>query len=376
MASAEEAATHRPDVDRISMTSMNIAEVAQPNTSLRRAAWKRPLNLSVVILIVLGVAAVLLAGTIMLPHDPYIRYQTLAGTLHERAAWIYERIHFDPAPIDILFVGPSRMASGVDGPAISKLLSQQTGSDIKAVNFSFAQPGDDLFYAITKETLGTKRVKLIVVGIVELQGRSGHPAFRELADRGDVLTAPILFNRGFLRNLAHLPMRQLRLAWYTLNPAAGGYQGHFNPAAYQGADLDTRKRFSWRLPDNPVDLNVTEAQLASESQRYDRTLTHRYLPRPLDGVEFAVPRTYFAKIKELADQHGAKLVLLYLPYYKGPEQPFDSAQYEAIGPILNPSSLIDDWTLREDAAHFSDSGAARLSSWLSIQLEPYLRNDR
>jgi len=359
------------------MTSMNIAEATQQSGPSRQTAWKRPLNLSVVILTMVGLAASLLAGTVMLPHDPYIRYQTLRGTLHERAAWIYERIHFDPAPIDVLFVGPSRMASGVDGPALSKLLSQQMKIDIKAVNFAFAQPGDDLFYAIAKETLSAKRVKLIVAGVIELQGRSGHPAFRELADRDDILTAPIIFNRSFLKNLAYLPMRQLRLAWYTLNPAAGGYQSHFNPAAaYEGSDLDTRKRFSWRLPDNPVNPNLTEAQLTLESQTYDRTLVHRFLPPLLDGVEFAVARTYFSKLKALADQHGAKLVLLYLPYYKGPEQPFDSAQYENIGPILTPSALIDDWTTREDAAHFSDSGAARLSSWLSIQLEPYLRNDR
>jgi hypothetical protein len=357
------------------MTSINIADVAQQSTSLRRAAWKRPLNLSVVVLIMVGLAVSLLAGTILLPHDPYIRYQTLRGTLHERAAWIYERIHFDPTPIDVLFVGPSRIASGVDGPALSKLLSQQMKVDIKVVNFAFAQPGDDLFYVIAKETLSAKRVKLIVAGVIELQGRSGHPAFRELADRDDVLKAPILFNRGFLKNLAYLPMRQLRLAWYTLNPAAGGYQSHFNPAAYEGSDLDTRKRFGWRLPDMPVNPDLTEAQLTLESQKYDRTLIHRFLPPLLDRVEFAVARNYFAKLKELADQHGAKLVLLYLPYYKGPEQPFDSAQYENIGPILKPPSfLTSDWTTRENLAHFSDSGAAKISSWVSIQLEPYLRN--
>jgi hypothetical protein len=357
------------------MTSLNIADVTQQGTPVRQAAWQRPLQLSVVILIMVGLAASLLAGTVLLPHDPYIRYQALRGTLHERSAWIYERVHFDPAPIDVLFVGPSRMASGVDGPALSELLSQQMKADIKAVNFAFAQPGDDLFYAIAKEALSAKRVKLIVAGIIELQGRSGHPAFRELADRDDVLTEPILFNRGFLKNLAYLPMRQMRLAWYTLNPAAGGYQSHFNPAAYEGTDLDTRNRFSWRPPDVPANANPpTEAQLALESQNYTRTLIHGILPPPLDRLEFAVARTYFAKLKALADQHGAKLVLLYLPYYKGPEQPFDSAQYENIGPILTPSFLISDWTAREgDAAHFSDSGAARLSAWLSIQLEPYLR---
>jgi hypothetical protein len=356
------------------MTSMNIAEVTGQRTPVRQAVWKRPLRLSAVILIMVGFAACLLAGTIMLPHDPYIRFQTLKGTLHERAAWIYERIHFDPTPIDVLFIGPSRMASGVDGPALSKLLSKQVKADIKAVNFAFTQPGEDMDYVIAKETLSAKKVKLIVAGVIEQQGRSGHPAFRELADRNDVLTAPIVFNRGFLKNLAYLPMRQLRLAWYTLNPAAGGYQGHFNPAAYEGSELDTRNRFDWRPLNMPANPNLTEEQLALESRNYDRTLIHRILPPPLDRAEFAVARTYFAKIKELADQHGAKLVLLYLPYYKGPEQPFDSAQYENIGTVLNPSFLISDWTTHWDSGHYSDAGAARLSAWLSSELEPYLRS--
>jgi hypothetical protein len=361
-------------VDRISMTSLNIADVTQQSIPVRQAVWKRPLRLSAVILIMVGLGASLLAGTTMLPHDPYIRYQTLRGTFHERAVWVYERIHFDPTPIDVLLVGPSRMATGVDGPALSKLLSQQMKVDIKAVNFAFTQPGEDLDYVIAKETLSAKRVKLIVAAVTEQESRTGHPAFRELADRDDVVKAPILFNRGFLKNLAYLPMRQLRLAWYTLNPAAGGYQSHFNPAAYEGSELDTRKRFTWRRPDEPENLNPTEAQLALETQRYERTVLRRILPPFLDRVEFAVARTYFAKIKELADQHGAKLVLLYLPYYKGPEQPFDSAKYENIGPILKPSFLISDWTTREDSAHYSDSGAAKLTAWLSIQLEPYLRN--
>ena len=65
----------------------------------------------------IAVSATFLAGFIgmsLLPHDPYIRYQTMQGTIFERATWMYERLHFDPAPVDIVLVGSSRTARGID----------------------------------------------------------------------------------------------------------------------------------------------------------------------------------------------------------------------------------------------------------------------
>jgi hypothetical protein len=60
------------------------------------------------VLIMLGVAllAAALAGS--LPDNPYQRWSTLEKTIQNRLRWIYERIHDDPAPIDIVLLGPSR----------------------------------------------------------------------------------------------------------------------------------------------------------------------------------------------------------------------------------------------------------------------------
>ena len=66
-------------------------------------------------LAVLAVAGLVLAVlAAALPHDPYIRYQTTKGTIYERTRFQYERLHFDPTPIDIVFIGSSRTAGGVD----------------------------------------------------------------------------------------------------------------------------------------------------------------------------------------------------------------------------------------------------------------------
>ncbi|MEM9311375.1 MAG: hypothetical protein AAGA34_07995, partial [Pseudomonadota bacterium] len=51
--------------------------------------------------------------SLFLPHDRYTRYQQLGDTLHFRSIWAYERIVYDPAPIDIAILGNSRLRAGV-----------------------------------------------------------------------------------------------------------------------------------------------------------------------------------------------------------------------------------------------------------------------
>ena len=65
------------------------------------------------ILFVLAVALACAAGASALPENPYQRWQLLDGTIHANARWIYERSRFDPTPLDVVFLGPSRMGAGV-----------------------------------------------------------------------------------------------------------------------------------------------------------------------------------------------------------------------------------------------------------------------
>ena len=58
---------------------------------------KNSRNAVVVILLVAALSAV---GAACLPDNPYQRFQFLAVLCH-RLAWIYERIHYDPKPIDV-----------------------------------------------------------------------------------------------------------------------------------------------------------------------------------------------------------------------------------------------------------------------------------
>src|ERR1700750_2377233 len=54
---------------------------------------------------VLAIAVAVASAVCSLPENAYQRWQLLDGTIHGRSRWIYERIHFDPRPIDVAIVG-------------------------------------------------------------------------------------------------------------------------------------------------------------------------------------------------------------------------------------------------------------------------------
>ena len=122
------------------MTTLIDSDVRRIGMRQRNSLLPRPMSARGFLLTVLLLVLALFAGTVALPHNPYIRYQMLRNTLHERAQWIYERTHFDPTPIDIIVVGPSRSASAIDAPLLSQLLSDRLGRPIHTVNLTTHSP--------------------------------------------------------------------------------------------------------------------------------------------------------------------------------------------------------------------------------------------
>ena len=81
--------------------------------------------------------------------NPYQRWQLLDGTIHANARWIYERIHFDPTPIDVVLLGPSRMGAGVNAPRLAKALDAR-GLPANVVNFSLPEAGRNMNWAVAR----------------------------------------------------------------------------------------------------------------------------------------------------------------------------------------------------------------------------------
>ena len=77
---------------------------------MKTIPWRRVLGGILGAALLAGIAAA------MLPDNEYQRFASLENTIQNRMRWIYERIHYDPAPIDVAFLGPSRSGAAISGP--------------------------------------------------------------------------------------------------------------------------------------------------------------------------------------------------------------------------------------------------------------------
>jgi hypothetical protein len=176
----------------------------------------------------LAVALVLSAAACLLTENDYQRWQ-LADP--ERLRWIYERIHFDPKPIDIAIVGPSRAQLGLSAAAIEQDLARQ-GKHVNVVNFAMLGSGRDHQWAILDELFKAKSPKVVVLEVDEQPYPFGHFFFKSVAPAEAIVFPPSPFLHNYLYNLAYLPIRKLKLFGANLFPSLFGLTKEFDPAHY------------------------------------------------------------------------------------------------------------------------------------------------
>jgi hypothetical protein len=181
------------------------------------------------ILAALGVALVLNAAVCLLPENDYQRWQLQDPDGQLR--WIYERIHFDPKPIDIAIVGPSRAQLGFSPAAIEEDLAQH-GKHANVVNFALPGAGRDIQWAILDEVFKAKSPKLVVLEVEEQPYPFGHFLFKYVAPAEAIVFPPTPFLHNYLYNLAYLPVRKLTLFGANLFPDLFGLSKQFDPEHY------------------------------------------------------------------------------------------------------------------------------------------------
>ncbi len=127
-----------------------------PEAKLPEAPAPRPwLLLAAVVLSFFGLSA----ATLALPHDPLVRYQQLAPTLHFRSIWSYERVAMDKTPIDIAIIGNSRLQSAISAPVVQARLSERLGRPVHVVNLSLPQEGRNAHYAMATRRSATSPMR-------------------------------------------------------------------------------------------------------------------------------------------------------------------------------------------------------------------------
>jgi hypothetical protein len=325
--------------------------------------------------VIIGIALLAAVASCFLPGSPYERWQLLDGTIHSRARWIYERIHFDPTPIDVAFVGPSRIGAGVDAPRLSVALATE-GLPDNVVNFSLPEAGRNINYAIVEEMLTQKRPKLLVIGVIEKPSRFGHPAFKYIA-RPSLIANPGYFgNISYFGDIIYLPFRQIKLFALYVLPGLGGQKKDFDPQRYAGSSIDTTGNIV--LPGGKIKDGVDRAT-AAELQRGVHKLragTHPpILPRYPD-IEFGDERYYVRKICDLARAKGVPVAFLFIPYYSGPSAIQEQKLYENYGPVWNAGYVASHAEWYADYGHLTHNGADHLTDWLVAPVSAMLRKQR
>jgi hypothetical protein len=331
---------------------------------VRRLDWSRTGFAVVATVVLTGAAAA------ALPDNPYQRFSTLEHTIQKRARWIYERIHYDPTPIDIAVIGPSRAGAAVDSPRLQADLAA-LGHRVNTVNFSLAENGRDLHWVIEQELLTTKSPALIVIGVIEKPGRYGHPAYKYVAPAGDVVDPGFPGNLDYLTNLVYLPFRQLRLFAAQAFPVLFALPARFDPARYAGTNPERPATFVAATGDDTSHETVLErAALIEQAHRYEARVRPPLLGPDLADVEFGDERTYVARMAAMARARGIRVAFLFLPYYTGSHVIQERAFYERYGPIIDASFLSDHDDYFADVAHLNRRGSAVLTRWLAARIAP------
>jgi hypothetical protein len=308
-------------------------------------------------LLILATALLCAIAAALLPDNPYQRSQLLDGTIHRKSRWIYERVHFDPAPIDVVALGSSRVGAGFDAPLMQTLLASR-GIHANVVNFSLPEAGRDINYAVFEDILTTKRPKLLILSVAEKPSRLGHSAFKFLARSGLVADPAYPGNINYLSNLAYLPYRQMKLTAARWFPQAYGLRTRFDPSLYWGHSAQSTGDIV--LPDGSI-KNGSKPAAMSELERGVHKLEAGehppMLPRSMAHIEFGDEHVWTAKIAELAKRNHVRIMFLFLPYYSGPTHIQEQSFYERYGPVVNAGFVHDHPEWYGDYGHMTSTGA-------------------
>src|SRR3984957_9573735 len=316
-------------------------------------------KLVVTILAALAVALVLDVAVCLLPENDYQRWQLQDpdGSLR----WIYERIHFDPKPIDVAILGPSRAQLGFSAAAIEQDLAQR-GKHANVVNFALPGSGRDIQWAILDELFRAKSPKVIVLGVEEQPYPFGHFLFKYVAPADAIVFPPSPFLHNYLYNLAYLPIRKLQLFGANLFPDLFGLPKEFDPKHYARNRIDYSTNFiaNGKLVDmeDPV---PRATPLAQPREPVPRT----FMTRAFNWLNGGEDHLYTQKIAREAKAHGAQLVFVHLPMFEGPQTVSDLDFLKQFGLVLNFGDLAPHDELFENWSHLNHAGAMKASARLA-----------
>jgi hypothetical protein len=300
-----------------------------------------------------------LVAVCLLPQDRALRFDSLTDGAVVKAGWIYHRIHDNPAPIDVVFIGSSHTVFGIDATRAADAFAAAGGGRQQWVNFGLQHLGRNVPWLFAREVLRARKVKLLVVEVQEDESRSLHPAFGALADAWDIVDAPWIINTDYLADLSGLPLRQARLFARSLAGAAPP-----SDTMDDWNDTVIEAHAPGAMPRKAVH---SVAELEAERAHFARTIAVKdSLPWPLARLENRANLIYLQRIIQLAAENHVPVRFLYMPNWKTAALPRYIGVY---GSVLFPREVYAHREYWQDIAHMNAAGADALSDWVGRNLE-------
>lgn len=309
-----------------------------------------------------------------LPWSPYIAWQQSAGTDMFHSRWIYERLHFDPAPIEVAFIGSSRFEAAISAPVLQEGLSRRLGRPVTVANLALVRPGRDLHAEIVDHLLQTHPEVRLIVLADDGDMASSHPMFAQVARPWAVATSPWFVNSSYFSHVLGLPYRGFANMLAQAFPAWNGVATNFDVQQYLGTDLDRSQGYvlpSGRVRNGNIVMPVDELKNnAAAVIVLQQAGMIGKLPLLSERDRYIVDRVYTEKIAAAAKARNVKIAFVRLPVY-GPRQLAGNKRfYEAFGPDFSLDGLAKDPALFQDGLHMNHAGALLVSSELVGRLAP------
>ena len=281
----------------------------------------------------------------LIPVDKRRIYAGLDTNCSDHLIKLYDRLHSNPRPVDIVFLGTSHTMNAIEDGQIDSLLSD---SSKHVLNMGYCQFGLDLYYAFLQELIKAKNPKHIIIEIRNEDDRYTHPVYAYVAGNKDVVTASLLFNPDYLKenyNHIYYKMEVLRKQFFEEN--------NLPP-------VNTDNYGCLSFPDTVSSVTLENAKSKWKNDSLSPFETWFYMK---------FPRSYYDKIGELCIENNIKISFLYIPGYSEPYGRISEIEtYKKYGNIMiPPDSIFQNKNYWVDENHLNKAGARVLSAWVATQ---------
>jgi hypothetical protein len=291
----------------------------------------------------------LILVVLLIPVDKRLNFVELKEDCFYHGVWLYDRIHLNPAPIDIAFLGSSHTVNSINDTVIMNACGD---TSLHIVNLGYCRYGVNLYYAILKEVIRMKRPKIVFIEVREEENRYSHPVFPYIADPVDVVTESPFFNQDLISDYAD---------FY-------GYRIKLLKTRYFREDTTVSvKAADYGFASSPDTASPSYLAGIMEKNRNGKRTGSPFMR----GIEMAFPRHYLGKIAKLCNKAGIRLMFIYIPQYGNSGViPKELSTYQGFGKVLIPPDRIfedpDNWF---DENHLNQSGASKLSEWIGLKIK-------